>query len=711
MISALLPSSRVDPFVRDHLPAEQNWPRLCWNEVGHDYPEQLNCAAELLDAQVERGWGERIALRTETSTCTYRELLHRANGIARVLRDKLGLVPGNRVLLRGYNHPMLVACWLGVLKAGGVVITSMPLLRSRELVQMLDKAHVDFALCDKRLHEPLEQACAIAQKLPPTLYFNDDATNFQAASNSQESLRSLDTWLAEMSEAELSSFENARTQSDDPALIAFTSGTTGLPKACVHVHRDVLAICDAFPPDILSPRASDIFCTTSPLAFTYGLGAAVCFPLRYGASSLLMESSTPAGILRAIERHHVTILLSVPTFWRQMTPLAHDYSLARLRCCVSAGEPLPEATRRHWHEATNLEIIDGLGTTELLHIVIAHPPDRVRKGAVGTAVRGYEICILDDAGQPLPPGTLGRLAVRGPTGCRYLDDARQRDYVVDGWNLTGDVGMMDEAGYFYYHARHDDLIVTSGYNVTGQEVEDVLLHHPAVLECAVIGVPDEARGQLIKAFVVPKPGIQADSSLTKALQDFVKQQVAPYKYPRLIEFLEALPRTESSKLQRYKLRMKPQTEVSSVMGERENTNANINKNATALSILQPKGWPSPRGYANGVVATGQMIFVAGQVGWDEQHVFRSTDLVEQIRQALQNVITVLAAGGARPEHVVRLNWYLADKNEYRKRRKEIGAVYRELMGTHYPAMTAVQVCDFIEDGACVEIEATALFPG
>jgi len=533
--------------VRDHLPEAQAWPQLCLDKIGRTYPDSLNCAVELLDAQVERGWGERIALRTETDSWTYRELLHRANGVARILCDRLGLIPGNRVLLRGYNHPMLVACWLGVLKAGGVVITSMPLLRSRELVQMLDKAHVGFALCDARLHEAMDQACATARNAPKTLYFNDDAT---------KNRDSLDALMADMSENELSSFENVDTQSDDPALIAFTSGTTGLPKACVHFHRDVMAICDAFPEDILSPQTNDIFCTTSPLAFTYGLGAAVCFPLRYGASSLLIENSTPPRILQAIEHHHVTILFSVPTFWRQMTPLAHDYKLSSLRCCVSAGEPLPEATRKHWYEATTQKIIDGLGTTELLHIFISHTSDKIRKGAVGRAIQGYEIAIMDDRVHPLPVGTLGRLAVRGPTGCRYLDDVRQQDYVVDGWNLTGDVGMMDEDGYFYYHARNDDLIVTSGYNVTAQEVEDALLHHPAVLECAVIGVPDEMRGQLVKAFVVPKAGIQTDTSLSAVLQDFVKQQVAPYKYPRLIEFVDMLPRTESSKLQRYKLHFK-----------------------------------------------------------------------------------------------------------------------------------------------------------
>lgn len=547
MISASSSIPQIDSFVRDHLPEVQAWPQLCLDKIGRTYPDALNCAVELLDAQVNRGWGERIALRTETDSWTYHELLQRANGVARILRDRLGLIPGNRVLLRGYNHPMLVACWMGVLKAGGVVITSMPLLRSRELVQMLDKVHVGFALCDARLHEALDQACTNAQNAPKTLYFNDDAT---------KNRDSLEVLMADMSEKELSTFENVVTQADDPALIAFTSGTTGLPKACVHFHRDVLAICDAFPADILSPQANDIFCTTSPLAFTYGLGAAVCFPLRYGASSFLIENSTPPKILHAMEHHHVTILFSVPTFWRQMTPLAHDYVLSDLRCCVSAGEPLPEATRKHWYEATTQKIIDGLGTTELLHIFISHTPDKIRKGAVGRAIQGYEIAIMDDRGHPLPVGTLGRLAVRGPTGCRYLDDVRQQDYVVDGWNLTGDVGMMDEEGYFYYHARNDDLIVTSGYNVTAQEVEDVLLHHPAVLECAVIGVPDEMRGQLVKAFVVPKAGIQIDTSLSAVLQDFVKQQMAPYKYPRLIEFVDMLPRTESSKLQRYKLHLK-----------------------------------------------------------------------------------------------------------------------------------------------------------
>ncbi|MBP9713531.1 MAG: AMP-binding protein [Sterolibacterium sp.] len=536
------PYAFVDSFVRDHLPPAANWPLLRLDQPGLSYPPLLNCAVELLDRKVDEGYGEHIALRTLEAVCTYRQLLHRANGIARVLRDRFGLVPGQRVLLRGYNHPLLAACWLGVLKAGGVVVTSMPLLRAAELTQMISKARVGFALCDVRLRDELELARSTAHDLHTICYFNESGPD------------ALEAWLDDLSPAQTASFANICTRADEAALIAFTSGTTGQPKASVHFHRDVLAICDAFPRAILEPQAGDIYCGTSPLAFTYGLGGLLCFPLRHGASSLLLEKPTADDLLRAIAQHRVSLCFSVPTFWRQMAAKAHDYDLSSLRCCVSAGEPLPEATRALWRLASGLDIIDGLGTTELLHIFISHPPGEGRAGAVGRVIPGYEACIMDAQGKPLPAGQTGRLAVRGPTGCRYLDDERQQAYVIDGWNLTGDTGMMDADGYFYYAARSDDIIVSSGYNIAGPEVEGVLLQHPDVQDCAVVGVPDSERGQIVKAWVVTRCGVFADAALAAELQRFVKQRIAPYKYPRLVVFVDSLPRTETSKLQRYRLR-------------------------------------------------------------------------------------------------------------------------------------------------------------
>ncbi len=534
------PTAHLDTFVCDHLPPSDAWPTLQLDRPGLIYPERINCAVELLDRMVESDHGERIVLRTPDAECTYRQLLVRANGIARVLRDELGLVPGNRVLLRGYNHPMLVACWLGVLKAGGIVVTSMPLLRSHELGQMIAKARIDFALCDASLGAELELARRDASGLRQVRYFNTDAAG------------SLEALIDAMPASE--TFDNVLTRADDAALIAFTSGTTGKPKASVHFHRDVLAACDAFPRAILNPQPDDIFCGTSPLAFTYGLGGLLCFPMRYGASSLLLERPTPEGMLRAIKDARATICFSVPTFWRQMAAMARDHDLSSLRICVSAGERLPDATRELWRAATGKEIVDGLGTTELLHVFISHTPERGRRGMVGYVVDGYEARIVDAAGGPLPSGQLGHLAIRGPTGCRYLDDARQRDYVVDGWNLTGDIGAMDDDGYFHYHTRDDDIIVTAGYNIAGPEVEEVLLQHSAILECGVVGVPDTARGQIVKAFVVLQPGVEATATLVSELQDFVKRRIAPYKYPRAVEFVASLPRTETSKLQRFRLR-------------------------------------------------------------------------------------------------------------------------------------------------------------
>lgn len=554
-------SAHVDRYVIDHLPPRGDWPELRFDLADPGYPPSLNCAVELLDRMVAAGHGERIALRSLEDSWSYRELLRLSNRIARVLRDELGLLPGNRVLLRGYNGLLLAACWLAVLKAGGVVVTSMPLLRARELRQMIVKARIDFALCDARLLDELMQARQQTTELKRVLHYNAasfDAPGSSALSVSPDSSDSLDTLLAQAATEDHAGFGNVETSAEDPALIAFTSGTTGMPKASVHFHRDVLAVCDAFPAAMLQPVPDDIFCGTSPLAFTYGLGGMLCFPLRYGASSLLLERPTPALMLHAMTQQRATICFSVPTFWRQLAALIEagdaDHDLSRLRHCISAGEPLPEATRAAWRRASGKEIIDGLGSTELLHIFISHTAASLRRGAVGHAVPGYRLCIMNDRGQPLPAGQMGRLAVKGPTGCRYLDDERQRSYVEQGWNLTGDTGTLDADGYFHFHARNDDMIVSAGYNIAGPEVEEALLQHPAVFECGVVGVPDAARGHIVKAFVLLRPGHEPGPLLAAQLQDHAKQRIAPYKYPRVIEFVSELPRTETSKLQRFRLR-------------------------------------------------------------------------------------------------------------------------------------------------------------
>ena len=537
-------TSHLDTFARDHLPSRHQWPELRFDLPELQYPERLNCAVELLDRMVANGHGERIALRTPEGACTYRQLLARANRIAHVLRDDMKLVPGNRVLLRGYNHPMMVACWLAVLKAGGIVVASMPLLRAKELRQMVAKASIGLALCDARLLDELGLARQAAPEDRPDLmrilHFNGGGRGS----------------LEELLETKPTGFANVDTCADDVALIAFTSGTTGEPKASMHFHRDVLAVCDCFPRSILKASADDVFCGMPPLAFTYGLGGLLCFPLRHGASSVLLERPTAEALLQTIQDCKATICFAVPTVWRQMAGLAKEkcFDVSSLRQCVSAGEPLPDATRQLWKAATGIEIIDGLGTTEMLHIFISHTPQAARRGATGYVIPGYQAQVIDAAGNPLPPGQIGRLAVKGPTGCRYLADARQTLYVENGWNVTGDAYLMDADGYFYYQARNDDIIVSAGYNIAGPEVEAALQQHPAVLECGVVGVPDAERGQLVKAFVVLRPGSLPGPGLVEELQDFVKQSIAPYKYPRAVEFVDALPRTETNKLQRFRLR-------------------------------------------------------------------------------------------------------------------------------------------------------------
>jgi 2-aminobenzoate-CoA ligase len=536
-------TAHVDTFVRDHLPPPGELPEFLFDLPELRYPARLNCAGELLDKMVAAGHGDRAALHALVDgrkyTCTYRQLLVRANQIASVLVEDLKLVPGNRVLLRGPNNPMMAACWFGVVKAGCVAVATMPLLRAKELTQVIDKARIGAALCDVRLKDELEAAARQCPSLKQVRYFNDGGAG------------SLEAALARHP----AEFRNVDTALDDPALIAFTSGTTGQPKGCIHFHRDVMAMCDCFPRSCLKPARDDVFCGTPPIAFTFGLGGILCFPLRYGASTVLSERLAPDTLLQTIRDFRVTVCFSAPTFFRQMAPLAGRYDLSSLAKCVSAGEALPDATRQLFKEATGIEIIDGIGSTELIHMFIAHTPERVRRGATGYAIPGYRATVLDDAGRVCPPGVVGRLAIKGPTGCKYLADDRQKVYVQGGWNVTGDAYSMDADGYFFYQARTDDMIIAAGYNIAGPEVESALLAHAAVAECGVVGAPDAERGTVVKAYVVLKPGFTGDAAMAKALQDYVKATIALYKYPRAIEFRDALPRTETGKLQRFKLRM------------------------------------------------------------------------------------------------------------------------------------------------------------
>jgi 2-aminobenzoate-CoA ligase len=532
------PTAHVDTFARDNLPPRASWPVMRRDVAGLDYPDMLNCAAALLDEALDR-FGSRVAVAAPGGVrWSYTELCERANRIARVLLEDMGVVPGNRVLLRGPNSPAMAAAWFGVMKAGGIAVGTMPLLRSRELIDIVDKARITHALCDARLLGELDAARPACPTLRHVVCFASDAAEGLEARAQRKS----------------GAFDTVRTSADDTALIAFTSGTTGKPKGTMHFHRDVLAICDLWPRSTLRARADDVFVGSPPLAFTFGLGGLLLFPLRIGASALLLEKASPDALLEAIAAHRASVLFTAPTSYRAMAAHAGEHDLSSLRKCVSAGEALPAATRALWKQATGIDIIDGIGSTELLHIFISHPDDDVRPGATGKPIPGYEACVMDDAGQPLPRGQVGRLAVRGPTGCRYLADERQSSYVKDGWNYTGDAYLIDDDGWFVYQARTDDMIVSAGYNIAGPEVEAALLLHPAVAECACVASPDEERGMIVKAFVVPKPGVAADDSLTQELQAFVKREIAPYKYPRAIEYVATLPRTETGKVQRFRLR-------------------------------------------------------------------------------------------------------------------------------------------------------------
>jgi len=538
----MLYTAHVDTFARDNLPPKKQWPEFLFELPELNYPARINCAAELLDRMVAAGHADRPVIHTlidgRKYACTYRQLMTRANQIAHVIQKDLKLVPGTRVLLRGPNNAEMAACWFAVIKAGCIAVATMPLLRARELRQIIDKARVGAALCDVRLAEDMELAKSQCEDMKQVLYFNS------ARRGSLED-------LLEFHPAE---FTNVDTALDDVALIAFTSGTTGQPKGTMHFHRDVLAMTDCWPRSCLKPNSKDIFCGTPPIAFTFGLGGILCFPMRVGAATVLIERLTPDVLLQTIQDFKATVCFTAPTFYRQMAGLVPNYRLGSLKKCVSAGEALPDATRQLFKRASGIEIIDGLGSTEMIHMFVSHTTERVRRGATGYAIPGYRATVLDESGNPCPPGVVGRLAVKGPTGCRYLADERQTNYVERGWNLTGDAYKMDADGYFYYQARTDDMIVSAGYNIAGPEVEASLLENEAVSECGVVGIADLDRSQIVKAFVVLKAGYTGDEQMVRALQDFVKADIAPYKYPRKIEFVPALPRTETGKLQRFKLR-------------------------------------------------------------------------------------------------------------------------------------------------------------
>lgn len=533
-------SAHKDTFVLDHLPPADEQPDFLFSLPELAFTSPLNCVSKLLDHHLAAGNGERPVFITNKERWSYQQLHDLSCQIAHVLREE-GIVPGNRVLIRGANNPMFVACWMAVARMGGVVVATMPLLRAAELTTIADKARVTLALCDQRLSEEMVLATNQSETLSKTLYFDGSGSGEKAE-------------LETLMEPHPPSFPPLATSADDPVLIAFTSGTTGSPKGTVHYHRDLLAMNECFPKHILEATEDDIFTGSPPIAFTFGLGALVTFPMSVGACSVLIEAPAPDALLEGISDYGATICCTAPTAWRAMVDLVPNYNVGSLSRCVSAGETLPLPTYEAWLDTTGLQIIDGIGATEMIHIFISARLDQIRPGATGKPIPGYEAALFDDQMNRLPPGETGRLAVKGPTGCRYLDDDRQQLYVQEGWNFTGDAYQMDEDGYFWFQARADDMIISSGYNIAGPEVEQGLLQHESVLECAVIGVPDESRGNITKAFVVLRDGFEPDAAHITLLQDFVKSVIAPYKYPRAIEFCDALPKTETGKIQRFKLR-------------------------------------------------------------------------------------------------------------------------------------------------------------
>jgi 2-aminobenzoate-CoA ligase len=530
----------LDTFARDRLPLPAEMPDLRFDLPGLRYPAQLNAAARLLDARIEAGDGTRRCILGAGGTVwTYDDLRDRANRIANVLVGQMGVRPGSRVLLRAPNTPMLAACWFAVLKAGAIAVTTMPLYRAAELRVIIEKAQIAHVLCDARLRDELEAAAQ--PRDVRALYFGGGTTT-------------PDSLEAHM-ERESGEFTNLVTAADDIALIAFTSGTTGTPKATMHFHRDVMACCDTYAKHVLRPQRDDVFCGSPPLGFTFGLGGLLLFPLYVGAATLLIEKAGPMELLDAIARFRLTTIFTAPVAYRTMCSRLNDYDIPTLRTCVSAGETLPKAVWEQWHEKTGLKILDGIGSTEMIHIFVGSPLEECVAGSTGRAVPGYVAEIHDEDGKTVADGTVGRLAVKGPTGCKYLDDERQRIYVQNGWNYPGDAYRRDADAYFWYVARTDDMIVSSGYNISGPEVEQALIAHPDVREVAVVGKRDDVKEtNVVKAFVVLADGCEATPEKSEELVAFCKREIAPFKAPREIEFVSELPRTQTGKLQRYKLR-------------------------------------------------------------------------------------------------------------------------------------------------------------
>jgi 2-aminobenzoate-CoA ligase len=540
VLQSLGRTAHTDTFTRDNLPPSQQWPQIALD--GFDYPEVLNVGVELTDRMVTLGFGDHVALIGNGRRRTYKELSDWTNRIAHALVEDFGVKPGNRILIRAANNPALIACWLAATKAGAVVVNTMPMLRAGELGKIVDKAEVALALCDTRLMDELVTCAKTSKYLKQVIGFDGTANH--------------DAELDRIALSKAVIFDAIKTGRDDVALLGFTSGTTGEPKATVHFHRDLLIIADGYAKEVLGVTPDDVFVGSPPLAFTFGLGGLAIFPLRFGATATLLENASPANMVEIIETYKATISFTAPTAYRAMLAMDQGANLSSLRAAVSAGETLPAPVFKDWVGKTGKPILDGIGSTEMLHIFISNRFGDAAPATTGKPVVGYEAKIVDDDMKEKPLGEVGKLAVRGPTGCRYLADKRQATYVRNGWNLTGDSFSQDEAGYFHFAARSDDMIISAGYNIAGPEVEAALLSHPDVKECAVIGAPDEGRGQIVEAHIVLRDGVLAGVDTVKRLQDHVKVTIAPFKYPRSVKFVDALPKTQTGKIQRFRLRSK-----------------------------------------------------------------------------------------------------------------------------------------------------------
>ncbi len=532
-------------------------PRELWPRFGLDFPEarewpaKLNIAEVLVDDNLKRG--DKPAILYEDRQIKYRELQLMINKFGNALKV-LDVKPYDRVMLRLPNIPEFIVSSLAVQKLGAVSVPTFTLLKAKELSYIASDCEAKVLITTPSLLEDVEKAKGELKTIRHIVLADAKPSEVEAP------YIAFDYLMDDFKEA--TGLEPVRVDQDEVTLLLYTSGTTGPPKGCIHTHRHYLAVADCYAKNVLQAREDDVWGGPPTMAFAYGHTGLICNPLRHGATTSLVGSGRfePASMFQLIEKHGISVFYGVPTAYRTMVALKHErgkYDFSSLRVCVTAGEPCPPSLYYTIKEFFGCEVLEHMGCTELFNGFISTRFGQVKPGSMGLAVPGYDVRILGDDGNEVKTGEVGHLAVAGPIGIRYWKlPEKQAESVRNGWNHTGDMAYKDEEGFFWFASRSDDIIKTAAYRVSPHEVEEALIKHGAVAEAGVIGVPDLERGQIIKAFIVLKPDHKPSSRLEEELRVFVKDQIAPYKAPKEVEFVKELPKTETGKIRRAELKRK-----------------------------------------------------------------------------------------------------------------------------------------------------------